>query len=29
VKGHSGHPENDLVDRVANEAIDAFLLERE
>lgn len=25
VKGHSGHPENDLVDRIANEAIDAFL----
>lgn len=25
VKGHSGHPENDLVDRVANEAIDTFL----
>ncbi|HEX4045656.1 MAG TPA: ribonuclease HI [Gammaproteobacteria bacterium] len=25
VKGHSGHPENDLVDRVANEAIDKLL----
>jgi ribonuclease HI len=25
VKGHSGHPENDLVDKVANEAIDALL----
>lgn len=25
VKGHSGHPENDLVDRIANEAIDTFL----
>lgn len=25
VKGHSGHPENDLVDRIANEAIDELL----
>lgn len=25
VKGHSGHPENELVDRVANEAIDHLL----
>ena len=25
VKGHSGHPENDLVDQVANQAIDALL----
>lgn len=25
VKGHSGHPENDLVDAVANEAIDKLL----
>ncbi len=25
VKGHSGHPENELVDRLANEAIDAML----
>ena len=25
VKGHSGHPENDRVDRLANEAIDALL----
>ncbi|NLO79362.1 MAG: ribonuclease HI [Xanthomonadaceae bacterium] len=24
VKGHSGHPENELVDRLANEAIDAL-----
>ncbi len=24
VKGHSGHPENDKVDRLANEAIDAM-----
>lgn len=28
VKGHSGHPENDLVDQIANEAIDKFLLNR-
>jgi ribonuclease HI len=26
VKGHSGHPENDRVDLLANEAIDEFLL---
>lgn len=25
VKGHSGHPENDLVDAIANQAIDALL----
>lgn len=25
VKGHSGHPENDRVDALANEAIEAFL----
>lgn len=25
VKGHSGHPENDLVDEVANKAIDRLL----
>ena len=25
VKGHSGHPENDLVDEVANQAIDALI----
>lgn len=25
VKGHSGHPENDLVDALANEAIEAML----
>lgn len=25
VKGHSGHPENDLVDEVANKAIDKLL----
>lgn len=25
VKGHSGHPENDLVDHLANQAIDEFL----
>lgn len=25
VKGHSGHPENELVDRIANQAIDEFL----
>jgi ribonuclease HI len=25
VKGHSGHPDNDRVDALANEAIDAFL----
>lgn len=25
VKGHSGHPENELVDRTANQAIDEFL----
>jgi ribonuclease HI len=26
VKGHSGHPENDLADALANEAIEAMLL---
>ena len=25
VKGHSGHPENELVDQAANDAIDAML----
>ena len=25
VKGHSGHPENDLVDKIANQAIDEYL----
>jgi ribonuclease HI len=25
IKGHSGHPENELVDRLANEAIDELL----
>lgn len=25
VKGHSGHPENDLVDEIANKAIDTLL----
>ena len=25
VKGHSGHPENELADRIANQAIDEFL----
>ena len=29
VKGHSGHPENDFVDEVANRAIDSLLDERE
>lgn len=28
VKGHSGHPENDRVDALANEAIDIYLKER-
>jgi ribonuclease HI len=27
VKGHSGHPENDLVDSIANQAIDTLLKE--
>jgi ribonuclease HI len=27
VKGHSGHPENDLADRIANEAIDTLMQE--
>lgn len=26
VKGHSGHPENDLVDSIANQAIDELLI---
>ncbi len=26
VKGHSGHPENELVDKLANEAIDELML---
>jgi ribonuclease HI len=25
VKGHAGHPENERVDQLANEAIDAML----
>jgi ribonuclease HI len=25
VKGHSGHPENELVDQAANDAIDEML----
>jgi ribonuclease HI len=29
VKGHSGHPENDLVDQLANDAIDIYLMTRE
>ena len=29
VKGHSGHPENEQVDRVANEAIDALKMHPE
>ena len=28
VKGHSGHQENELVDRIANEAIDHLLKKR-
>jgi len=28
VKGHSGHVENEMVDRIANEAIDTFLNKR-
>jgi len=28
VKGHSGHPENDLVDKIANEAIDHLLAQQ-
>ncbi|MHA7841554.1 MAG: ribonuclease HI [Gammaproteobacteria bacterium] len=28
VKGHSGHPENELVDQLANDAIDALLQEQ-
>ena len=28
VKGHSGHPENELVDQAANEAIDRMLAEQ-
>ena len=29
VKGHSGHPENELVDALANEAIDEFIAKGE